>query len=245
MGENQMAKKNVVKTAENLEVGTPTPNGMITPEPQINANTIENIIIELEAFMNKFMDGADIDSAMTSRERMRLFGVKSRNYGFINKAWDIAKDNPNFLPPNFDFKAMQEHMRIFEQVRQLTLILEQFQHVATDYLMLKSDNAYRDALRIYGSLREQNKGRVPGAAALFNELLQFFTLHRRGRQGTEPTDHELERDFKSLIHGHKEGEIIVKNENPEATGGEHTVADNTHTGHTAIKETEEFNNKKK
>jgi hypothetical protein len=185
------------------------------------------------------MREADIDTAMTGRDRMRLFGVKSRKYGFINKAWDIARDNPNFLPPNFAVKEMQEHMRIFEQVRQLTLVLEQFQHLATDYLMLTSDNAYRDALRVYGSLREQNRGRVPGAEALFRELLQFFTLHRRGRQGAEPTEHELERDFRSLIHGHKDGEIIVKNESPKVTGGERTVIDSVHTGHSAIKETAE------
>src|SRR5215469_8375151 len=99
---------------------------MITPEPQITSSLIEGIIVEIETVMNEFMRDVNIDTAMTGRERMRLFGVKSRKYGFINKAWDIARENPNFLPPNFAMKEMQEHMRIFEQVRQLTLVLEQF-----------------------------------------------------------------------------------------------------------------------
>jgi hypothetical protein len=232
-----MSKKQSGKTAKKSEIGTPTPAGYITPEPQITSNMVERIIEQVEHFMEEFMRGAEIDTAMTGRERQRLFGVKSRKYGFINKAWDIAQENPNFLPPNFTLDDMREHMRIFEQVRQLTLILEQFQHAATDYLMLTSDNAYRDALRIYGSLREQSRGRVPGADALFRELLQFFTLHRRGRTGAEPTEKELERDFKAIVHGHKDGEIIVKNVSPKVTGGERTVIDSVHTGHSAIKET--------
>ena len=34
-----------------------------------------------------------------------------------------------------------------------------------------------------------------GASALFAELLQYFTLHRRRRTSSEPTEKELERDF--------------------------------------------------
>ncbi|MCL1826514.1 MAG: hypothetical protein FWG20_00560 [Candidatus Cloacimonetes bacterium] len=166
-------KKSIEKEkTDNQRLETPTPNGLISPEPRISSSVLEEMMEQLEVMIDKFMGSADINAAMTGKERMRLFGVKSRKYGFITKAWDIAKGNPTFLPPNFDIKTMEEHIRIFEEVRQLTLLLEQFQHIATDYLMLTSDNAYRDALRVYGSLREQNKSRVPGANALFKELLQ-------------------------------------------------------------------------
>jgi hypothetical protein len=234
-----MSEKQETKTEKAAETAMPTPNGMITPEPQITPSEMSRILILIDHVLGEFMKETDIDSAMTGRERLRLFGVKSRNYGFISKAWDIARDNPEFVPPNFSMSEMQQHIQLFEQVRQLTMVLEQFQHAATDYLMITSDNAYRDALRIYGSLREQTRGRVPGAQALFDELLQYFTLHRRGRVGAEPTEKELERDFHSLIHGHKEGEIIIKNESPHVSGGVRTVVDDVHSGHAAIKETGE------
>jgi hypothetical protein len=121
----------------------------------------------------------------------------------------------------------------------LCIVLEQFQHAATDYLLESSDSAYRDALRVYGSLREQARANVAGASALFAELLQYFTLHHRGRPGAEPTEKELERDFHSLVRGHKDGEIIVRNETPRAQGGVRTVIDDVHKNHGAIKETGE------
>jgi hypothetical protein len=90
------------------------------------------------------------------------------------------------------------------------------------YLLLTCDAAYRDALRIYGNLRELSRSRVLGAEELFQQLLQFFTLHRRGRTG-EPTEHKLERDFRSLLHGHADGEMIIKNESPHKSAGEREV----------------------
>jgi hypothetical protein len=46
-----------------------------------------------------------------------------------------------------------------------------------------------------------------------------------------------------LLHGKKEGEIIVKNVKPTTSGGVHEVIDEVHKGHTAIKETFEENEK--
>jgi hypothetical protein len=92
-------------------------------------------------------------------------------------------------------------------------------------------------LRIYGSLQEQTKSKVPGAEPLYNALRTFF--NRRRREGDEPTEMELERDIKRLVHGKEDGEIIIKNETPHITGGFHQVIDSVHTGRSAFKETEE------
>ena len=219
--------------------GESTPEGMITPEPQISLTLINNILMVIEQMMDDFMTDVSVDSNLSGKERRRLIGVKSRNYGFINKAWDIARDNPQFVPPNFSMADMGVNIRVFEQVRQLTIVLEQFQHLATDYLLLTSDTAYRDALRVYGSLREQSRAKVAGATALFDELQQYFTLHRGRRPGDEkPTEHELERDLRSLIHGHKDGEIIIRSETPHISGGERTVIDNVHSGKAEFKASE-------
>jgi hypothetical protein len=76
---------------------------------------------------------------------------------------------------------------------------------------------------------------VPGAEELFQALRNFF--NRRRRTGEEPTEHELELDFKRLIHGKADGEIIIKNEAPHITEGVHKVIDNVHVGRSAFRET--------
>jgi hypothetical protein len=181
------------------------------------------------------MDEANLDTNMTGRERMRLFGVKSRNYGFINKAYDIAKDNPKFAPSNFSISSMTETVRILEEVRNLSMVVDQLRQLVDDYLLLTCDNAYRDALRIYGNLREQSRARVAGAETLYQQLLQFFTLRRRHPKDAEPTEHELERDFRALIHGRKDGQILIENEAPRLAEGVHRVIDDVHTGHAAAR----------
>ena len=103
-------------------------------------------------------------------------------------------------------------------------------------LLVHSDSAYRDALRIYSSLQEQARNRVDGAEPLFRALQTFFS-RRRKPAGEEPTEMELERDIKRLIHGKSDGEIVIKNERPHMVGGVHEVIDNVHKDRTAFKET--------
>jgi hypothetical protein len=224
--------------AKEIDVNS-APHGTIQPEPLVGESIFQTFITQLEDILDKFNRAANISSNLTGVERSRLFGAKSRHFGFISKSLDIARDNPAFMPPNFSLPVFEARVRMFEEIRQLTIVLEQFQHAATDYLLESSDAAYRDALRVYGSLREQARANVAGASALFAELLQYFTLHHRGRPGSEPTEKELERDFHALVHGHKDGEIIVRNETPHAQGGERTIVDDVHRSHGAIKESGE------
>ena len=128
---------------------------------------------------------------------------------------------------------MGKTMSILENARQLTLLQEQYLKLTDDYLLMTCDTAYREALRIYGSLREQSHSRVPGASALFQELRQFFTLRRRRPNEPEPTEHkltehELQRDFNRLMHGNADGQMYVKHESPHVVGGVHEVVDDVH-----------------
>jgi len=46
----------------------------------------------------------------------------------------------------------------------------------------------------------------------------------------------VERDLKALLHGKKDGEIIIRNERPHLVGGKHEIIDDVHSGRTAVKE---------
>ena len=203
----------------------------------VSADAVAQLIALLEERMQHFIDVEGVDNNLTGRDRQRLISAGVRNNGFIDKTFDIAHDNPEFLPPHFDMERFTENVRKFEELRQLMLVLQQFQQIATNAFMQQADVCYREALRVYGSLREQSRGRVPGAEPLFEALMTFF--RRRRRPGTEPTEHELELDFKRLVHGKADGEIIIKNESPKMTEGVHKVVDNVHKNKAVIKESVE------
>ena len=163
---------------------------------------------------------------LTGAQRRRLFSARARKWGFITKTWETIDAWPDFAPPNFSIPEMSKMMANAENARQLLTLVQQLAQFLDDYLLTTNDELYRDGLRVYGTLREQARARVPGAEKLFAILRQFFTLHRRGRAATEPTEAELEREFRQLVKKRADGEIIIKNESPHMVGGVHEVVEN-------------------
>jgi hypothetical protein len=207
------------------------------PEGKDLDRVIRDLVTDLENLMHVFVVEENVESGLTGTDRQRLISAGVRNYGFIDKAFDIARDNPSFMPPNFNIDALNTNLRQLEDLRQLMLTLQQFLQLVTNAFMLKADFCYRDALRIYASLEEQTRNNVPRAAPLYDALKTFFK--RRRRESDEPTERELEHDVKKLIHGTADGEIVISNEASHITGGFHKVVDNVHTGHSAFKESEQ------
>ena len=169
------------------------------------AKAIEEMISDITNMTGVFIDLSDLDGNLTSTERLRLIGVKMRNYGFIEKAIDIIRDYPEFTPPKFSFQEMEDKYHAFVELRHLVWLLEQFSQVAKDNELSMATDLYRDALRVYGSLQELSRAKVEGTKILFDELKSHF--RRRKQEGTEPAEHEIERDIKSLLHGHDDGEV--------------------------------------
>jgi hypothetical protein len=179
---------------------------------------------QVQDLLGDFSQVEDVNSTLSQAERKRLIGAGVRNYGFIDKAYDIARDNPTFLPPFLSAQDIWQDMHSFEEIRQLVMVLEKFLQSATECMMVRGDQCFRDALRIYDSLREMTKNRVPNAKPLFESLMSFFRKRRKPGEA-EPTEKELERDFHALMHGTKDGEIVIKNEKPHLVGGKRVVID--------------------
>jgi hypothetical protein len=84
------------------------------------------------------------------------------------------------------------------------------------------------ALRVYRTLQEHADSRVQGANVLFNALRKFF---RRSKNNSgDPTEKELERDFKKVLRGEASGEVTVVNETPVLKAGKRKVVDKVGKG---------------
>ena len=163
------------------------------------------------------------NEALTPAERRRMLGSGVRRYGFIDKTSDIAEDNPQFAPPFFDLEALKELLRMIEILRNISISLNQMARINGDVLLTVSDHAYQFALGYYNTVREASRRRQPGASAVFSMLREFF--NHRPPAGSEPTIPEVEHDVHALLHGAKEGRVVVEHHKPHLVGGEHTVED--------------------
>jgi hypothetical protein len=207
---------------------------------EAKSRAVVNITEVVQDQMTDFSQVEDIINTLSPAERKRLIGAGVRNYGFIDKAFDIANDNPQFVPSFLSIAELWNDMHDFEDVRQLVWVLEKFLQLANEAMLVRGDKILRDALFIYNNLRELSKARVPGAQPLFEALLKYF--RRRTRPGeAEPTVKQLEKDFHALIHGTKDGKLVIENEKARTVGGKHLVVDRTRSNRNRgeIKETVE------
>ena len=210
--------------------GTHGNNGMFVSTAELSR--MEN---ELLPLLNTMTEEWQTIS-LTNSDRLKMLGSGVRRYGFIDKVSDLALTNPEFIPPFLNIEELKERIREIEGLRDISVTLQQMQRINDDILLVTGNDAFRLALMYYNTVREASRRNIPGALALFKALELFFRRPRHTKD--EPTDHEVERDVHALLHGHKDGEIIIKNESPHTSGGEHVVVDSVHSGHTAVKETE-------
>jgi hypothetical protein len=191
----------------------------ITPA-ELKKVTLE-ITAVLQDNLHIFRNAENVETVPKGKERQRLFGAGVKNYGFIEKTFEIARENPDYAPPNLNVGELRNYNEDLEELRQLSFIVKQFAEAVSCCYLLRSDMCYRIALRIYASLKEQNKSKVEGSAALYKALQPFFQ-HRKRRTGA-PTQKQSVKNAEKLIKGKVDGEMFIKNESPRATGGSRRV----------------------
>jgi len=192
---------------------------------------LQNWLNDLQTgFQNASMVLPQLETtSLTTAERKRLLGSGVRRYGFIDKVSDTAADYPQFWPGSvhgtIDFNdAVKERLREIEALRNLIVWLRYVTRVVGDLLLLAGDDAFRMANTYYSSVRSAAGSNLPGAEQVYQLLRLFF---RRRRTSEEPTEQEVMRDFRALMHGTKDGSITVRNESGKVVKGEKVVIDNT------------------
>ena len=223
------------ETAADATKNAIAPSMIDMAEKALDVEDLTNWTDDIQTIMKAFVKAAE--SLNRPGDRRRKLGSGIRRYGFIDKTSDLAVLNPEFSPALFSSSGLKTMVRDIELVRNLFNVLQQFSRVVNDSLLLYGDQAFSMSLLYYNSVKELARRNVPGAEAVFRALEPFF---RRGRRkDEEPTEPEVERDVKALLHGKKDGRIVVENERPHLAGGKHVVVDETHKPQGAWKESEE------
>ncbi|MDR2628049.1 MAG: hypothetical protein LBC40_08470 [Dysgonamonadaceae bacterium] len=177
---------------------------------------------------------AAYDTPLTTTDRRRLFGTGFKYTGFIDAAYEGAVTNPNLLPSYMPATKFKDDVDDYSRKHNLYVIVDQFAREIWDSMLTSSDTAYRDALDYYNSVKEASHRHIAGADAEYNRLKSYF---KKSKPLTDqPTEMEIERDVRALLHGTKEGRVVIENKLPEVAATERKVVDEVHSGHVAEKE---------
>jgi hypothetical protein len=91
--------------------------------PLLPANTMEDIIGGTKSNYDDYIDIAD--SVLTDSQRKRKVGAGNKNYGFIDKASDLAEANPEYVQ-FFRITDLKNCIRNVEMCRNLADLLMGF-----------------------------------------------------------------------------------------------------------------------
>ena len=208
--------------------------------PPNNPEMPLDYIADMEESFRSWRDELeDFSRHLRALDRKRLNGVGLKKLGFIGRALLLAAENSEFLPHYLTLQKFQADNQYFISLRSAFDVLMQVREILWNVIIEASDVLYTDALEYYASVREAAKRRVDPAETLFNDLAVFF---KRGtRTGEEPTERKTLTDTKALLHGKKDGKIIIENIKPHLTGGKHKVIDETFKDTAEFKDTIEGN----
>jgi len=193
----------------------------------IAADNLEQLLRDINAHLTTMTTYMQSE-ALTHAERLRMQGSGVRRYGFIDKTSDIAEDNLQFAPAFFNLQSLKDLLRVIEVLRNISVTCEQMTRISNDCLLVAGDDAFQMALGYYNTVREASRRRQPGAQAVFSVLREFFNRPRH--TASEPTIPEVERDVHALLHGTKDGRIVIEHEKPHGEGGKHVVVDEVRGG---------------
>jgi hypothetical protein len=162
-------------------------------------------------------------------DRQRHNGVGMKRIGFIEAAFRIAKKFPQYLPHWIDTMKFQNDRLLFRAVNSLVKACRSLEEKAWNIHVESADMVYTDALEYYSRVQDAYERRVDAAETIYSELKGFFHNGSFGEE-TSATQKKTRRDVNALIHGKKDGEVIIRNISPRTTGGRREIIENKEIG---------------
>jgi hypothetical protein len=173
-------------------------------------------------------------------DRRRLNSVGMRKLSFVEKAYELATENEEFLPHWLTIEKYAVDINRFNILESVMALAKQVEEMLWNITIESSDILFTNSLEFYSSVQDAAKRRVDAAESPFNELKPFFKNRGHGSaEGEEPTDRQIERDFMATLHGRREGEVAVSNVKPKVRAGKREVVDKKFADSEQFKASEE------
>jgi hypothetical protein len=122
---------------------------------------------------------------LTPEQRKSLPKMGDKSQSFVNKALEVATQNPDFLPRSFDLDEMKRDVELFQALYPVFLALTQLQEAVDDTVMAVGSDAYAAALLVYNFAKANGKG--AGLDAMTDEMGKRFARKSRKVELPAPT----------------------------------------------------------
>ncbi len=111
---------------------------------------------------------------LTPEERINIPKMGDKTVAFVQKAIELAEQNPNLVPPYVNTSEMKRDFELSEVLREVLNLVGQLYEKLSDTYMAAGSEAYVAALQFYNSAKWASKSNVAGTDAIVNELSKRF-----------------------------------------------------------------------
>jgi hypothetical protein len=141
-------------------------------------NHVKQLAARFDELMTDFNKNEYYGMDLPAKERQRLKGVSMKSFNFIEKVFDIARQNPNFTPRHLDVTLLEGKMERMHGLRQLLWTVEQLENAVNDAYRLQTDGCYHDAMRLCENWKRLTQYGTPGADNVYNELKPLLPVKK-------------------------------------------------------------------
>ena len=193
--------------------------------PESTVEALFTKLIELENLLLEIRQGMN-----TITNRNASLGKGFRNLGFMLATNQSINNFPAFAPNFFTADDFNAAVGDYQLMRNVSERLMGMARDVREMMNIYGNLGFNFALAYYANVRSiATRTGNQTAISVFEILRQYFRSRRPSQNAAEPTEKEIERDIRALLHGVKEGEVVVEGKAAHtATAGEHTVIDTAH-----------------
>lgn len=118
--------------------------------------------------------------ALSPEERRELPRMGDMTFGFVQKALNYCRQNPELVPQYLDVDEFEIDFQGYQRVRSLYQPLLQVTDALSDTMTLSGSEAYSAALVFYNSSKSAMRMKIQKAEAVFKDLCAGFPRGKRG-----------------------------------------------------------------
>lgn len=95
---------------------------------------------------------------LTAEERQALPKMGEKSRAFVDEALDLAQDNPDLAPENFDLEDMEKDIALYDGLQPILFAVMQLEDLVLSSAVAASSDAYSAALEIYERAKDAGEG---------------------------------------------------------------------------------------
>jgi len=120
----------------------------------------------------------DFLTSLGAKEVHSLFKAGNGYAPLLDKAYAVATENPDILPRVFSIEEFKKDYLLYKDLTPILSQLEQLCRAVQNTMIALSSDTLVETMEIYQSVK-QSRNKVPGLAAVADDMSVFFTKQRR------------------------------------------------------------------